>query len=57
MANDALLPLLQRRVIQIDAIAVDLYALGGFAVQVGYENLVTKKKPTFTAPQGMFTGL
>jgi hypothetical protein len=56
-ANDALLSLVQRRVIQIDSIAVDLYVLGGFAVAVTYENLTTKKKPTFTAPQGSFTGL
>lgn len=55
-AQDALVQLVQQRLIQIDQIEIDVYTIGGFAVAVSYENLVTKKTPTFTAPQGTFTG-
>lgn len=55
-ASNALASLVQARLVQVDDIAVSLLAFGGFAVAVSYENLVTRKSPTFMAPQGTFTG-
>ena len=55
-ATNALLPLVQQRLIRVDDIAVEVYVIGGFACAVSYTNLVTQKTPTFTAPQGTFTG-
>ena len=55
-ANNALVALVSRGFITISDIAVDVYALGGFAVAVSYVNQTTGKTPTFSAPQGTFTG-
>jgi len=57
MAQDALADLVQQQLIQVVTVEVDVYFEGGFAVAVQYRNLVTQQTPTFSLPQGSFTGM
>jgi hypothetical protein len=58
MARAALAALVSAKKIQITDITVEVsLPQGATLIAVTYLNLVTSKTPTFTAPQGTFTGL